>query len=256
MMVEWGWLALGTAAFLAGFIDAVAGGGGLIQVPALFTGLPNESPGRIFGTNKLASIVGTANATWRYALRMKLPWAIALPTAGAAFVFSFGGAAVVDWLPKDWVRPIVLVLLVAVIFYTLLTPDFGKLLGPAPSPAVARRRGLLLGAVMGFYDGFFGPGTGSFLIFAFVRFFGMDFLRASGTAKVVNLATNAAALSYFVPTGNVIWLVGGLMALANMAGAQLGARAALRHGSGFVRWIFLMIASVLAIKFAYDTFAY
>ena len=255
MAIEWGWVALGLAAFFAGFIDAVAGGGGLIQVPALFTGLPSETPGRIFGTNKLASIVGTANATWRYARRIDLPWAVAFPTAGAAFVFSFGGAAVVDWMPKDLVRPIVLVLLIAVIAHTLLRPDFGKSAGQEPDPQALWIRGVLFGAVMGFYDGFFGPGTGSFLIFGFVRFFGMDFLRASGTAKVVNLATNAAALSYFVPTGNVIWLVGGLMAVANMVGAQLGARAALRHGSGFVRWMFVAVAGVLAIKFAYDTFA-
>jgi uncharacterized membrane protein YfcA len=179
---------------------------------------------------------------------------VALPTAGAAFLFSFGGAAAVDWMPKDLVRPIVLVLLVAVIIHTLMRPDFGKVVGQESDPQTLRRRGLLLGAIMGFYDGFFGPGTGSFLIFGFVRFFGMDFLRASGTAKVVNLATNAAALSYFVPTGNVIWIVGGLMAIANMAGAQLGARAALRHGSDFVRWIFVAVAGALAIKFAYDTF--
>ena len=253
-MSEWEWFALGFAAFLAGFIDAVAGGGGLIQVPSLFAALPSETPGRIFGTNKLASIFGTANAAWRYARRITIPWDVALPAATAAFVFSFSGAAAVDWMPKAMVRPVVLVLLVAVIIYTLLKPDFGKLAGPRPDTIVVRRRGLLLGSVMGFYDGFFGPGTGSFLIFGFVRFFGLDFLRASGAAKVVNLATNAAALSYFVPTGNIIWMVGGLMAVANILGAQFGSRAAIRHGSGFVRWVFVGVAGVLAVKFGIDTF--
>lgn len=255
-MSEWDLVWLGAMALLAGFIDAVAGGGGLIQVPALFTAMPLESPARIFGTNKIASIFGTANATWRYARRIALPWEIALPAAAMAFAFSFGGAAVVDWLPKSVVRPVVLLLLVGVIAHTLVKRDFGKELGPRLAAPVERRRALLLGAVMGFYDGFFGPGAGSFLIFGFVRFFGLDFLRASSAAKVVNLSTNAAALAYFVPTGNVIWLVGGVMAVANILGAQLGARAALKHGSEFVRWIFILVAGSLALKFGYDTFAH
>ena len=252
-MSEWEWFALGFAAFLAGFIDAVAGGGGLIQVPSLFAALPSETPGRIFGTNKLASIFGTANAAWRYARRITIPWDVALPAATAAFVFSFSGAAAVDWMPKAMVRPVVLVLLVAVIIYTLLKPDFGKLAGEQPDAATARQRALLMGAGLGFYDGFFGPGTGSFLIFVFIRWFGMDFLHATSAAKVVNFATNAAALAYFVPTGNVLWVIGLTMALFNIAGAQLGSRMALRHGSGFVRWVFLVVASILALKFGYDT---
>ncbi len=251
-MGEWDLLALLVVALLAGFIDAVAGGGGLIQVPALFTALPEESPARVFGTNKLSSIFGTANATWRYARRLEMPWALALRTAIAAFAFSFAGAAVVDWLPKAVVRPVVLVLLVGVIVYTALRPDFGKA-GLLVAERVARRRAVLMGAVMGFYDGFFGPGTGSFLVFGFVRFFGLDFLRATSAAKVVNLSTNAAALCYFVPSGNVIVVTGLMMAMANMVGAQIGARAAIRHGSGFVRWVFLGVAVVLASKFGFDT---
>jgi uncharacterized membrane protein YfcA len=251
---EWDLLLLAGFALLAGFIDAVAGGGGLIQVPGLFAVLPQESPARIFGTNKLASVFGTANATWRYARRLALPWEVALPAAAMALLFSFGGAAVVDWLPKEVVRPVVLGLLVMVILHTLWNRDFGKVQGVRPEGKVGKRRALIVGAVMGFYDGFFGPGAGSFLIFAFVRFFGMDFLHASSTAKVVNLATNVAALAYFAPTGNVIWLVGGVMAGANLVGAQIGARTALRHGSGFVRWVFVVVASVLAVRFGIDTF--
>jgi uncharacterized membrane protein YfcA len=244
---------LALAAALAGFIDAVAGGGGLIQVPSLFAALPQASPGTVFGTNKIASIFGTGNAAWGYARRIALPWKIALPAAAAAFIFSFFGAAAVTWLPKAVVRPMVLLLLVAVIIYTLLKPDFGKLAGGQPDAATARQRALLMGAGLGFYDGFFGPGTGSFLIFVFIRWFGMDFLHATSAAKVVNFATNAAALAYFMPTGNVLWVIGLTMAVFNIAGAQLGSRMALRHGSGFVRWVFLVVASVLAVKFGYDT---
>ena len=255
MMIEYADLVvLSFAALSAGFIDAVAGGGGLIQVPALFSALPVQTPATLFGTNKLSSIFGTGNAVWSYARKIDLPWNLALPTAAAAFVFSFCGAAAVAWLPREVVRPLVFALLVLVIFYTALRKDFGLIAGIRLPGYVERQRGLWIGSALGFYDGFFGPGTGSFLIFAFIRFFGLDFLRASGVAKVVNFATNAAALAYFIPTGNVLWVVGGAMAVSNIAGAQLGARAALRHGSGFVRWVFLFVASVLAIKFGIDIF--
>lgn len=247
-------LLLGAALF-AGFVDAVAGGGGLIQVPALLMALPAESPATVFGTNKLASIFGTGNAALRYARRISIPWSIALPAALAAFLFSFAGAAAVAWLPRAVLRPLVLGLLLLVLVYTLVQPEFGVVSGPRLSRLAERRRALLAGAVLGFYDGFFGPGAGSFLIFAFVRFFRLDFLHASSAAKVVNFSTNAAALAYFVPSGHVLWMTGLAMAAFNIAGAQLGARLALRHGSGFVRWVFIIVASVLIVRLGYDTVA-
>jgi uncharacterized protein len=244
---------LALAALLAGFIDAVAGGGGLVQVPALFNALPAESPATIFGTNKGSSIFGTANAAWRYARRIAIPWDIALPAAIAAFVFSFLGAATVAWLPKDVVRPLVLVMMIVVVVYTALKPDFGAVQGkPLPGDKM-RRWALVTGAALGFYDGFFGPGAGSFMIFAFVGLFGLDFLRASSAAKVVNLSTNAAALSFFIPTGHMLWAIALTMAVFNIAGAFVGTRLALRHGSGFVRWVFLVVSTVLIGKFGYDT---
>jgi uncharacterized membrane protein YfcA len=244
---------LAVAALLAGFIDAVAGGGGLVQVPALFAALPAEAPATIFGTNKGSSIFGTANAAWRYSRRIALPWEIALPAALAAFCCSFLGAATVAWLPREVVRPLVLVLLVAVVVYTVLKPDFGDRPVRRVSAEYARPLALTVGAVLGFYDGFFGPGAGSFMIFAFVGLFGMDFLRASSAAKVVNLATNAAALAFFVPTGHMLWATALTMAVFNVAGALVGARLAIKHGSGFVRWVFLMVSTVLIGKFGYDT---
>jgi uncharacterized protein len=244
---------LALAALLAGFIDAVAGGGGLVQVPALFNALPAESPATIFGTNKGSSIFGTANAARRYARRISMPWDIALPAALSAFIFSFFGAATVAWLPKDVVRPLVLVMMIVVVVYTALRPDFGKFQGkPLPSEKV-RPWALIAGAALGFYDGFFGPGAGSFMIFAFVGVFGLDFLRASSAAKVVNLSTNAAALSFFVPAGHMIWTIALTMAVFNIAGAFVGTRLALRHGSGFVRWVFLAVSTILIGKFGYDT---
>jgi hypothetical protein len=254
-MAEFDLILLLAAALFAGFVDAVAGGGGLIQVPTLLMALPAESPATVFGTNKLASIFGTGNAALRYARRIALPWGVALPAAIAAFVFSFAGAAAVAWLPKEVVRPLVLGLLLLVMVYTVAKPDFGVVSGERLAPRVERRSALLAGAVLGFYDGFFGPGAGSFMIFAFVRFFRLDFLHASSAAKVVNFSTNAAALAYFVPSGHVLWMTGLAMAVFNIGGALLGARLALRHGSGFVRWVFVVVASVLIARLGYDTFA-
>ena len=246
------WLLL-AAALLAGFVDAVAGGGGLIQVPALFAGLPREAPATLFGTNKLASIFGTLSAARRYLREVDMNWSIAVPVSVSAFVFSFAGAAVVAWLPKEVVRPLVLGLLVAVAIYTWLRPDFGR---QQNEPRIRGKQVLpvatLAGALLGFYDGFFGPGAGSFMIFAFVRLFGMDFLHASATAKIVNAATNAGAILLFAPTGHMLWALGFGMAACNIVGAQLGSRLAIRHGSGFVRLVFLIMTSLLIAKIGWD----
>lgn len=247
------WLFLLPAAFLAGLVDAVVGGGGLIQIPALFAAYPQAAPATLFGTNKLSSICGTLSATARYLRRVQVPWRLALLAAGTAFVFSFLGAMSVALLPREWARPLILLLLVLVAVYTFLRKDFG-----AEDRGLAHGRwhlagALLLGAGIGFYDGFFGPGTGSLLLFLFVRFFGLDFLRATSAAKIVNLSTNAAALLYFGPSGHVLWTLALGMALCNIAGAQLGSGLALRHGSGFVRKLFLWVVVVLIAKFAWDT---
>jgi uncharacterized membrane protein YfcA len=243
------------AAFLAGWIDAVVGGGGLIQIPALFTAHPDAAPATLFGTNKASSVVGTANAAWRYARRVAMPWRTILPAALAAFAFSYAGAAAVSWLDKDAVRPLLLVLLIGAAAYTLARKDFGQLHRPAHTGHLELFWATLLGAAIGFYDGFFGPGTGSFLIFLFVRWFGFDFLHASAAAKVVNVATNLAALAYFVPNG--YWLPGLALAMAacNVAGSRLGTGLALKHGSAFVRRVFLVVAGLLIARFAWDTFA-
>jgi len=248
-------LLLAGAAFLAGLVDAVVGGGGLVLIPALFMGLPQAPVATIFGTNKFAAIFGTASAAMRYARHIRVPWRAVLPAALAAFVFSFFGAMSVALLPKELLRPLVLLLLVVVAGYTLLHKDFGSIDQNRRHGTADMLWALLLGAVIGFYDGFFGPGTGSFLIFLFIRFFGLDFLRASSAAKIVNVGTNAAALIFFGATGHVLWALAALLAACNVAGALLGTRLALHYGSGFVRWVFLAVAATLIAKFGYDTFA-
>lgn len=247
--------ALAGAALFAGFIDAVVGGGGLIQVPALFTALPGELPATIFGTNKLSSIFGTSSAAWRYARRVEMPWRATLPAALAAFGCSYLGAMAVAWLPRDLLRPLILVLLVGAAVYTFWRKDFGALHRPCCVAGRGFAVALAIGGAIGFYDGFFGPGAGSFLIFLFIRFFGFDFLHASASAKIVNVATNFAALCYFAPNGYLLPVLGIAMAVFNIFGSMAGTHLSLRHGSGFVRKVFLLVVGVLIVKFAWDTFA-
>lgn len=239
-------------AFVAGLVDAVVGGGGLIQIPLLFAVYPGASAATIFGTNKLSAVFGTASAALHYARRVELPWRAALPAAAAAFVCAYLGAMSVSLMPPALLKPLVLALLIAVAAYTWIRKDFGRI----DRRLVLRRRhvagALLLGGVVGFYDGFFGPGTGSFLIFLFVRYFGFDFLRASATAKLINVMTNIAALAFFGASGAVVWAVGLGMAAFNIMGALVGTRLALRHGAGFVRGLFLLVVSTLILRFAWD----
>ena len=246
---------LAIAALFAGFIDAVVGGGGLIQIPALFNALPHELPATLFGTNKVASVFGTSNAAWRYARRVEMPWRTTLPAALAAFACSYLGAMAVAWLPPAMLRPLILLLLVGAAVYTFSRRDFGATHRPQHTGRREFVYAVMLGGGIGFYDGFFGPGTGSFLIFLFVRFFGFDFLHASAASKVVNVATNLAALAFFLPHRHVLPLLAVLMAGCNVLGSFIGAHLALRHGSRFVRKAFLCVVGVFILKFAYDTFA-
>ena len=245
-------LALLGFAFLAGFIDAVAGGGGLVQVPALFILMPGVPPATLLGTNKFASIWGTASAAVQYARHVPLEWRATLPTCFAAVVFGFLGARTVAHIPGDFLRPLVLVLLVGVLAYTLWRKDLGALHAPKLTHPQQFWMGLATGAGLGFYDGFFGPGTGSFLVFAFVGLFGFSFLAASASAKIVNVVTNGAALSYFIYNGNVLYAVALPMAALNVAGSYLGSHLAIRKGSGFVRVVFLVVVLALIARYAWD----
>lgn len=239
-------------AFIAGLIDAVVGGGGLIQIPLLFSAFPQSAAATIFGTNKLAAVFGTASAAFLYVRRVHRPLRAALPAAGAAFFFAVLGAMTVSAIPQAIMKPLVLVLLVVVAAYIWKRKDFGL---TDLELQLGRRHlvgALVVGGGIGFYDGFFGPGTGSFLIFLFVRFFGFDFLRASASAKVVNVMTNLAALLYFGSSGAVMWQLGLGMAASNVAGALIGSQLALRHGSRLVRGLFLIVVSLMIVRFAWD----
>jgi uncharacterized membrane protein YfcA len=245
-------LVLAVAAFLAGFVDAVVGGGGLIQIPAMFAVFPKEVPATLMGTNKLAAICGTAVAAGRYARSVRVAWNTAAPAAVAAFALSFVGAWTLTRVPADFIRSLLPFVLVVVAVYTFKKKDFGSVHAPIHDGASERLFAVGVGAAIGFYDGFFGPGTGSFLIFLFIRFFGFDFLSASAAAKIVNVACNASALIWFGYSGHLIWQLGAMMAVCQIGGSVLGTRLAMKHGSGFVRKLFLVVVSMLIVKTGWD----
>lgn len=240
---------------LAGFVDAVSGGGGLIQIPALFLFLPPAlaaSVPAVFGTNKVSSICGTGVAVIQYGLRVPIHWRSVLPAGATALVFAFLGARVVTLLRPEVLRPLILGLLVAVAIYTFWRKDFGRLHAPSLAPRIEQLAGLAVGAGIGFYDGFFGPGTGSFLIFIFIGVFGFDFLAASGSAKVINFATNLAAVAYFAANGHVLWKYGVPMAVCNVLGSLVGARLAILKGNAFVRGFFLVVVTAMILRFGWE----
>ncbi|HEY2615277.1 MAG TPA: TSUP family transporter [Chthoniobacterales bacterium] len=243
------------SSLLAGFIDAVVGGGGLIQVPALLILLPGVPVATILGTNKFASCAGTTIAVQRYARHVAIDWFTIAPAAMAAFIFAFLGSCTVTLLNTAFLRPIVLALLIVVAIYVFLVKELGLIHQPKHAPKKAQWLGLLIGAALGFYDGFFGPGTGSFLIFLFVGVFGFDFLAASASAKVINWATNIASVIYFGWSGNIIYHFAVPMAVCSVAGAAIGTRLAIAKGSRFVRIFFLVIVCALIAKLAQSIFA-
>lgn len=240
------------AAALAGFIDAIVGGGGLVLVPALFAVFPAATPATLLGTNKGASVWGTAWATVQYARRVDLPWGVLLPAAAVAVAGGFAGAWAVTRVSADGLRNALPFILAAVLVYTLTRRDLGQVHAPRGSRTRQTALACALGAVVGFYDGFFGPGTGSFFVFLFVRLLGFDFLHASASAKLLNTATNAAALLLFGLKGHVWWALALGMAVANVAGSMVGSRLALRHGSGFVRQVFIAVVGLLIVKTGWD----
>lgn len=238
----------------AGFVDSIVGGGGLILTPALFAIFPAAAPASLFGLNKSASVWGTAFAAVQFGRRVTMNWRSLMPAAGMGLAGSFLGAWGVTLVAGDFLRKLLPLVLVAVLAYTLARKDLGRHHVPGLSAANERLAAMTIGLCIGFYDGFFGPGTGSFFIFLFVRVLGYDFLHASAAAKLLNTATNLAALSLFAIKGHVWWHYAVALALANVAGSLLGTRLALRHGAGFVRGVFIVVVSTLILKTGYDAF--
>ena len=241
---------------LAGFVDSVVGGGGLIQIPAMLILMPGTPIATILGTNKFASCAGTTIAVYRYSKHVTFDWPTILPAAFAAFIFSFLGSRTVALLNTEFLRPVVLILLVLVAIYVFFVKDLGLIHQPKHRPKKAQLLGILIGAALGFYDGFFGPGTGSFLIFLFVGVFGFDFLAASASAKAINLRHQHRLGNLLrLDRAHYLCQYAVPMALCSVLGAAIGTRVAIAKGSRFVRIFFLVVVAVLIAKLAQSMIA-
>ncbi|MET7466489.1 TSUP family transporter [Nonomuraea sp. NPDC005501] len=247
-------LVLLAAAAGAGWVDAVVGGGGLLQLPALMVaGVP---PVQAMATNKLSSVFGTASAAVAYARTTKFDREVALPGAGIAVLSAGLGASAAAAISAEVLRPLVMVVLLGVAAFVTLRPA----LGSVPQPHL-RTRGRIVAAVtvagvgIAFYDGIMGPGTGTFLIIAFTTILGLDFVSASASAKIINTGTNLGALFVFAWQGHLLWGLGLGMALFNVAGAQVGARMALRNGAGFVRIVLLVVVAAMVLRLGWQQFS-
>ncbi|MGA5419200.1 sulfite exporter TauE/SafE family protein [Streptomyces lavendulocolor] len=241
------------AALVAGWIDAVVGGGGLLLLPALLLGLPQVPAAHILGTNKAVAIVGTTGAAVTYVRKAPVEVRTAVRIGLAALAGSMGGAFFAAGISSDVLRPVIMVVLLGVAAFVMLRPSFGT--GAGKGPATRARvvtAIVLVGGGIGFYDGLFGPGTGTFLVLALTAVLHLDLVTASATAKIVNVCTNAGALAMFAYQGTVLWQPAALMAVFNLAGGMFGARMALRKGAEFVRGVLLVVVFSLVAKLAFD----
>src|SRR6478672_6693810 len=236
------------AGFGAGWVDAVVGGGGLVQLPALLLGFPGASPAQLLATNKISSVFGTTTSSITYWRRVRPDLRTALPMAAVAYLGAVGGALLGLHIPKAAFNPVILVMLVVVGGYTVARPSLGRETALRFDGHRHTVVAMVTGFVIGVYDGALGPGTGSFLVFALVGLMGYAFLEASAKAKIANVATNLGALVVFAPGGYIMVKVGLVMAVGNLLGGYLGARTAVRFGSGFVRVVFIVVVSAFIVR--------
>ena len=243
-----------TAAFAAGFIDAIVGGGGLVQTPSALILLPQYPVATVIGTLKIPAFSGTFFAAAQYSKRISFNYKLLALMTGTAFIAAFAGSKLLTMVSNHFMKPLLLVVLIAVAVYTWSDKNFGTHTEKMHSVKREWWYAALISTVIGFYDGFIGPGAGSFLILSFISLLGFDFLRASAHAKFVNLATNLGSIVFFAASGKIIYTIALPMAVCNGIGGMLGARLALLKGNAFIRIFFLVIITGTIIRFAYDVF--
>ncbi len=240
--------------FVAGFVDAAVGGGGLIQLPSLLINLPNASLPSLFGTNKIAALSGTSVAAYQYSKRIKFDYKLLFVVSFFSFIASFLGAKAISFMDANTLKPLILAILIIIAIYTFIKKDLGSIQTKVLSIEKKIIFGSLIGIAVGFYDGFFGPGTGSFLVLGFVVILGFEFVSASAYSKIINCITNVSALIVFVQQGDYLLEISILMAICNIAGNVFGSSIALKKGNAFVRIIFLVIVSIMILRYGYDVF--
>ncbi len=242
------------ASLLAGLMDSIVGGGGLILLPAMFALFPTADAANLLGTNKCAGAFGTGTAALRYARRVELNYRVLVPAALLAVIGALLGARAALLLDTMMLRRALPVMLILVLAYTLARKDLGHADKPAPRARGEVAIACAIGFVMGAYDGLFGPGAGALFLFLLVRFLGYDFLRASAAAKILNLGGNLGALALFAASGRVWWHLGVPMLIANVAGSLVGTSLALRLGTRFVRLAFILIVGAPILRTGYDAY--
>jgi len=242
------------AAFSAGFVDAIAGGGGLIQLPALLISFPDREVAEVAGTNKLGSIFGTSAAALNYRRNIKTDPKLLLAMVLPAFIGSGSGSLLATQISTEQLKVAIVVMLVAVFVYTLARPDLGKVEVLKGAAKRQRTLGAVAGLTIGFYDGFIGPGTGTLLMIVLVAALGFAFVGASAIAKVVNVATNFASILVFGISGSIMWVVGLAVGICNLAGGIIGSHVAIRRGSDFVRKFYLVVTFALIVRVLFDLF--
>ena len=240
------------AALLAGFVDSIVGGGGLVQVPALFILFPHFEIPRIIGTNRFSSFMGTAVAGYQYSKKVEIPWKTVIYAGIGAGVMAFLGAKISDIVDEKILKPVILVLMTAIAIYTFKKKDLGQDEMLKFELAKVPLYGLIIGSSAGFYNGFVGPGTGSLLVFGFVSVIGYGFLKASAISKIVNVIADVCSLGYFIVEGYVQYEIAIPMMICNMAGSYLGSKMAILKGNEFVRNFFLVVIFALILRFGWD----
>lgn len=242
------------AAFAAGFIDAIVGGGGLIQTPAGLVLLPHLPVATVIGSLKIPAFSGTALASLQYMQKVPIKWRLMSVMAVLAFCAAYAGSTLLAKVDNDFMKPLLLGILIVVAIYTYTKKNFGTHTEKDHSFTEQVWFSVGIALVIGFYDGFIGPGAGSFLVLAFISLLGFDFLKASAHAKLVNLATNLGSIVFFLASGKIIFAIAIPMAISNAVGATIGARLAIIKGNKFIRIFFLVIIIGTIMRFAYDVF--
>lgn len=247
-------LALTILSFIAGFIDAIVGGGGLIQLPALLISFPQTPLTTIFGTNKIAALAGTSISAVQYSQKIKFNYKLLIIVSIFAGFSSYIGAKIVSFINVSILKPVILVVLIGIALFTFYKKDLGSVQTKNLNFEKQLFYGSIIGILVGFYDGFFGPGTGSFFVLGFVFFLGFEFVHASAYAKVINCMTNIFALFVFIKQGNFIIEIALLLSICNILGSLIGAKLALKKGNSFIRSIFLFIVTLMILRYGYDIY--